>query len=264
MAARDPKEAAAIRELMIANRILAHQGVVDAFGHISVRNPINPKRYFMSRPRAPELVIEDDIWEFHLDSTPVEPKTLSIYSERYIHGGIYMARPDVNAVCHNHAYQLIPYGITETAMRPVLHVASVIGAEVPIWEIREEFGNTNLLVTDNERGKSLARAFGQGRAVLMRGHGASVGAHSLKACVYVSIYLMVNAELVREAKKLGGEIKYLNPGEIKLLDTMNFSEPPLERAWEYWCRRAGFAAGQPAKPVRRAKPSRAKRTPRRR
>ena len=263
MAARDPKEAAAIRELMIANRILAHQGVVDAFGHISVRNPVNPKRYFMARPRAPELVVEDDIWEFHLDSTPVEPKTLSIYSERYIHGGLYMARPDVNAVCHNHAYQLIPYGITETVMRPVLHVASVIGSEVPIWEIREEFGDTNLLVTDNDRGRSLARAFGRGRAVLMRGHGATVGAHSLKACVYVAIYLMVNAELVREAKKLGGEITYLNQGEIKLLDTMNFAEPPMERTWEYWARRAGFATPAPAKPAKRTKPA-AKRKTRRR
>lgn len=223
---------------MSANRILSREGVVDAFGHISMRSPANLGRYLMARPRAPETVVAEDIWEFDLDSTPIEPKTLSIYSERFIHGSIYKSRPDVNAVCHNHAPELIPYGVTGTSLRPILHVASVIGAEVPIWEVREEFGDTNLLVTDNARGQSLARALGSGRAVLMRGHGATVAAHGLKAVVYVAVYLMVNAKLLKEAREMG-TVRYLNAGELALLDTMNFAEPPLERTWEYWCRRAG-------------------------
>jgi HCOMODA/2-hydroxy-3-carboxy-muconic semialdehyde decarboxylase len=183
-------------------------------------------------------VVEDDILEFDLDSTPIKPIIISKFSERFIHGSIYKARPDINGVCHNHAHSLIPYGVTETAMKPILHVASVIGKEVPIWEIREEFGNTNMLVTDNDRGRSLARALGGGRAILMRGHGATVAAHSLKATVYVAVYLMVNAALLREAREMG-KVNYLNDEEIAHLDQMNFSEPPLERAWEYWARRAG-------------------------
>jgi HCOMODA/2-hydroxy-3-carboxy-muconic semialdehyde decarboxylase len=230
---------ATIRDLVVANRILSREGVVDGFGHISARHPHDPGRYLMSRPRAPELVVEDDILEFDLDSTPIKPITISKFSERFIHGQIYKARPDINGVCHNHAHSLIPYGVTETVMKPILHVASVIGAEVPIWEIREEFGNTNMLVTDNERGRSLARALGGGRTILMRGHGATVAAHSLKATVYVAVYLMVNAALLREAREMG-KVNFLNPEEIALLDEMNFSEPPLERAWEYWARRAGY------------------------
>ena len=170
-----------IRDLVAGNRIMAHENIVDAYGHISVRHPDNPNRYLLSRARSPELVEEADIMEFELDGTPVDRQNRPIYIERPIHGGIYKARPDINGVCHNHAHSLIPYGVTETVMKPILHVASVIGAEVPIWEIREEFGNTNLLVTDNDRGRSLARALGGGRAILMRGHGATVAAQPIRS-----------------------------------------------------------------------------------
>jgi ribulose-5-phosphate 4-epimerase/fuculose-1-phosphate aldolase len=162
-----------------------------------------------------------------------------MYSERPIHGSIYQARSDVMSVCHNHARSLIPFSITGTAIRPVWHVAGGIGAEVPIWDIRDEFGDTDLLVTTAAIGDSLARALGPRRACLMRGHGAVVATHDLKATVFVSIYLMVNAALIREAQELG-EVTYLSAGEVRLTEQMNFRARSQNRAWEYWARRAGF------------------------
>ena len=162
-----------------------------------------------------------------------------MYSERPIHGSTYKARPDVMSVCHNHARSLIPFGITGTAIRPVLHVAGSIGAEIPVWDVRHEFGDTDLLVTTTAIGDSLARALGPHRVCLMRGHGAVVAAHDLKATVFVSIYLMVNAALVKEALALG-PVTYLSEGEVRLTEQMNFRARSQNRAWEYWARRAGF------------------------
>ena len=230
---------AALDDLVIANRILANEGVIDAFGHISIRHPRLPDRYFLARSRSPELVERGDIMEFDLENRPIDPRERTMYSERPIHGSAYRARPDVMAVCHNHARSLIPFGITGTAIRPVLHVAGSIGPEVPIWDVRDEFGDTDLLVTTAAMGDSLARALGPHRVCLMRGHGAVVAAHDLKATVFVSIYLMVNAALVKEARELG-EVTYLSEGEVRLTEQMNFRARSQNRAWEYWARRAGF------------------------
>jgi HCOMODA/2-hydroxy-3-carboxy-muconic semialdehyde decarboxylase len=230
---------AALDDLVIANRILANEGVIDAFGHISIRHPHRPDRYFLARSRSPELVERGDLMEFDLDSRPIDPRGRTMYSERPIHGSTYKARPDVMAVCHNHARSLIPFGITGTALKPVLHLAGGIGAEIPIWDIRNEFGDTDLLVTTGALGDSLARKLGPRRVCLMRGHGAVVAAHDLRATVFVSIYLMVNAALVREARELG-EVTYLSEGEIRLTEEMHFRARTLNRAWEYWARRAGF------------------------
>ena len=144
-------------ELVVANRVIAHLKLVDSFGHITIRNPENPQRFFMSRSRAPSLVAKEDILEFNLDSSPVDLRGFSPYKERFIHGALYRARPDVVSVCHNHAHELLPLAVTKTAMRPALHSASVIGHDVPVWDIRDEFGDTDLLVTSNEMGDSLAR-----------------------------------------------------------------------------------------------------------
>jgi ribulose-5-phosphate 4-epimerase/fuculose-1-phosphate aldolase len=233
----------AISELVIANRIVAHLGVVDSFGHITVRNPEDPDRYFMSRSRAPGMVSEDDILEFRLDSTPIDLRGKRPYSERPIHGMIYQARPEVTAVCHNHARELLPLAVTKTAMRPVIHSAAVIGTEVPVWDIRDEFGDTNMLVTTNDMGQSLARTLGKGRAALMRGHGSVVAATNLRQVVFIAHYLHVNAEVLVKARSLGAPITFLSPGEVEQAGGVHDQPGVMERAWEEWAAGAGFRQG---------------------
>jgi len=230
---------AALADLVIANRILANENVIDAFGHCSIRHPENPNRYFLARSRSPEFVERGDIVEFDLDSNPVHAETRTLYSERPIHGRLYKARPDVNAVCHNHAHSLIPFGVTGGGIKPILHVAGCIGHETPVWDIAEDFGPTDLLVTNNAMGDSLAKKVSKNRTCLMRGHGAVVATHDLKSVVFVAIYLMVNAKLLKEARELG-KVQYLSDEEIKLTIEMNFKPRSQNRAWEYWARRAGF------------------------
>jgi HCOMODA/2-hydroxy-3-carboxy-muconic semialdehyde decarboxylase len=230
---------AALADLVIANRILANEGVIDAFGHVSIRHPERDDRYFLARSRSPELVERGDILEFDLDSNPIDPDGRTMYSERPIHGCIYKARPEVKAVCHNHAHSLIPFGVTGSEIKPIWHVAGSIGAEVPIWDIRDEFGETDLLVTNDDLGGSLAKKLAKNRCALMRGHGAVVASHTLKSTVFVAIYLMANAKLLKEAREMG-QVTYLSPGEVKLTEQMNFKERSQNRAWEYWARRAGF------------------------
>jgi HCOMODA/2-hydroxy-3-carboxy-muconic semialdehyde decarboxylase len=230
---------AALGDLVIANRILANEGVIDAFGHVSLRHPARPDRYFLARSRSPELVERGDLMEFDLDNRPIDQRDRTMYSERPIHGSIYRMRPDVASVCHNHARSLVPFGVTGVPLRPIWHIAGSIGAEVPIWDVRAEFGDTDLLVTTAALGDSLARTLGPHRACLMRGHGAVVATHDLKATVFVSIYLMVNAALVKEARELG-QVTYLSEGEVRLTEQMNFRARSQNRAWEYWARRAGF------------------------
>jgi HCOMODA/2-hydroxy-3-carboxy-muconic semialdehyde decarboxylase len=229
----------ALGDLVIANRILASEGVIDAFGHVSIRHPERPDRYFLARSRSPELVERGDLYEFDLDSNPIDPDGRTLYSERPIHGAIYKANPGVNSVCHNHAHSLIPFGVTGSAIKPIWHVAGCIGAEVPVWDIREEFGDTDLLVTRNEMGDSLARKLGGNRCALMRGHGAVVAMPNLKATVFVAIYLMANARLLKEAREMG-QVTYLSEGEIRLTGEMSMKARSQNRAWEYWARRAGF------------------------
>ena len=231
--------AAAISELVIANRVVAHLKLVDSFGHVSVRNPENPQRYFMSRSRAPSLVTKDDILEFDLDSNPIDARGLRPYAERFIHGCLYCARPDVMAVCHNHAHGLLPMAVTKTAMRPAIHSAAVIGQQVPVWDIRDQFGDTNMLVTSSEMGNSLARAVGAGKAALMRGHGSVIAAKSVQDVVFTTFYLQLNAEVLIKAMSMGGEITYLSPGETERSGEVHSQPFSRGRAWEEWCVQAG-------------------------
>ncbi len=231
--------ASAVSELVIANRIVAHLRLVDSFGHVTVRNPENPQRYFMSRARAPGLVIREDILEFDLDGTPVDSRGTRPYSERFIHGCLYKSRPDVMAICHNHAYELLPLAVTKTAVRPVLHSAAVIGREVPVWDIRDQFGETNMLVTSNEMGDSLARAVGSGKAALMRGHGSVVTGTTVRDAVFATYYLRLNVEVLVKAMSTGGTITYLSPGEIEQSGELHSQAPAQGRAWEDWCAQAG-------------------------
>jgi len=226
--------------LVLANRILAREGVIDDFGHVSVRHPTNPSRFLLSRSRSPEVVTRDDILEFELDGTLVSDDTRRPYAERFIHGAIYMARGDVNAVSHHHARSVIPFSLTDTPLRPVFHMAAVAGATIPVWDSQPEFGDTNMLVDRLEMGHSLARTLADNRAVLLRGHGAVCTAPNLKAVCIISIYMKENAELLLNTLPLGAP-KYLSDGEIEKTAAMLLSDMPLSRAWDYWTARAGFA-----------------------
>lgn len=230
---------AAISELVIANRLVAHLRLVDSFGHVSVRNPENPGRYFMSRARAPGLVTKEDILEFKLDSSLIDLRGLRPYSERFIHGCLYKSRPDVMAICHNHAHELLPLAVTKTPMRPALHTAAVIGHEVPVWDIRDQFGDSNMLVTSNEMGDSLASAVGNGKAALMRGHGSVVTGKTVQDAVFSTFYLRLNAEIVIKAICMGHAITYLSPGEVNLSGELHGQSLAQGRAWEDWCSQAG-------------------------
>lgn len=226
-----------LHDLVVANRILAHEGVVDGYGHVSIRHPNRPDRFFLSCSRSPALVTLEDIMEYDLDSKPVLPDNRLMYVERPIHGGIYQARPDVLAVVHNHAYEVIPFSITKAKLRPILHVAGGIGADIPVWDIRDKFGDTNMLVTTTEQGQDLARCLGLGHVALMRGHGSVVASASLQEAVLLAINLKVNAKLQAEAMRLG-EITYLSDGEIAQTEEMVRRPESLLRVWEYWTRRS--------------------------
>jgi ribulose-5-phosphate 4-epimerase/fuculose-1-phosphate aldolase len=229
----------AVRNLVLANRILAREDVIDDFGHVSVRHPVNPERFLLSRSRSPEVVTADDIMEFELDGTLVSDDRRRPYSERFIHGAVYMARPDVDAVSHHHARAVIPFSLTDTPLRPVFHMASVIGAEIPVWDSQPEFGDTNMLVDSLEMGRSLARSLGAGACALLRGHGGICAAANLRAVCRISISMRDNAELILKTLPLGAP-KYLSPGEIEKAGAMLLGDMPLTRAWDYWTARAGF------------------------
>lgn len=231
---------AALTELVIANRILAREDIIDNFGHVSIRSPLNPERYFISRSRSPELVTRDDIMEFTLEGEQVSKDPRSPYAERHIHGAIYKDRPDVNAVTHHHARSIIPFTMNDVSLRPMFHMTAVIGPEIETWDSQDEFGDTNMLVDTMPMGHSLARALGNNRVALLRGHGCICVADSIKAVVMVSIGLRDNAALVQSTRQLG-EIKYLTDGEIEKTSAKLLSPMPLTRAWDYWVQRAGYA-----------------------
>jgi ribulose-5-phosphate 4-epimerase/fuculose-1-phosphate aldolase len=170
-------------ELALANRIIAHEGVLDGFGHVSVRHPTDPGRYLLARSRSPELIEPADIYEFTLDSEPVAAKGVTLYGERVIHGCIYQARPDVHAVCHHHSPSILPFCITGVELVPVFHLGAVLGTAAPFWDSRDDFGDTNMLVIKPEEGRSLAKALGSHWMVLMRRHGATLVGTTLRARV---------------------------------------------------------------------------------
>jgi HCOMODA/2-hydroxy-3-carboxy-muconic semialdehyde decarboxylase len=227
-----------LNELVIANRILANEGVVDAYGHISVRHPGNPERFFLARMLAPELVERGDLMEFGLDGQPVSDNR-SPSVERFIHGAIYEARPEVQGVVHAHAEDILPFGITDVPLRPVIHSGSFIGRHVPVWDIADNFGDTDLLVRDMSQGRDLARRLGENNVVLMRGHGFAAAARSIIEVVRISIYLPRNARVQLAAMQIG-KYKPLSDGEIaaRAAGYKPYSTQTW-RAWEYWANRAG-------------------------
>ena len=225
-----------LEELVTANRILAREGIVDSFGHVSVRHPDNPQRFLLSRARAPERIEHADIMEFDLEGKEIDAKGRKPYLERFIHGSIYEARPDVQSVVHNHSPSVIPFGITSHKLKPLLHMGASIGHEVPVWDSHDHFGDTDLLVSSVEMGRDLAKFLGPGRTALMRGHGCVTLGTSIRHAVFIAIYLEVNAKLQMQAMGMG-DVKFLTPGEVdKIIGrTASFT---INRAWENWCRRA--------------------------
>jgi HCOMODA/2-hydroxy-3-carboxy-muconic semialdehyde decarboxylase len=221
------------QEVAVANRILANEGIIDAFGHISMRHPSDPNRYFISRHRAAELVEPSDVLECDLDSKPVHPTGVRLYSEMVIHGEVYKARPDVNSVCHHHAPSVLPFCATGVELVPLFHLGGTLGTKVPFWDSREEFGDTNLLVRTPEEGASMARALGPHAIVLLRRHGATLVGNSVRACVFRSIYSTRNAELQLRAMAIGTPGP-LSPGEAEKCAAHNLGARGVERAWEYW------------------------------
>lgn len=235
-----------LHELIVATRILANQKVLDAFGHVSVRNPHDPGRYFISRHQAPELAEVSDIVELDLDSQPVRPTQFRMYSERVIHGEIYKARPDVNAVCHHHSHAVLPFCISGRELVPVFHLPAVLGQHVPFWDQRDDFGDTTMLVVKPEEGASLARALGENWWVLMRRHGATVAGRSIRELTFRTVYGCENAALQSQAMA-HGHVDHLSPGEIRLSSEHSVRPPSTNRAWDYWVRHVEKAGLMPAK-----------------
>ena len=232
------KETDLRHDVALANRILAREGVVDAYGHVSLRHPDRPDRFLLSCSRSPELVVPADLMEFRLDGEAADPaEQRKPYLERYIHAAIYEARPEVNSVVHNHSSAVLPFTVTGTPLRPLIHTAGLIGATVPLWDIRDRFGDTNLLVANLEQGRDLARALGPHSVVLMRGHGCSVAAASLQEAVIAAVYAQLNATLQMNAAQLG-DVKFLSDGEIRETGALIRVPNVVARVWEYLASRA--------------------------
>jgi ribulose-5-phosphate 4-epimerase/fuculose-1-phosphate aldolase len=228
-------DAGLLEDIVIGGRVLSEFGVLDGFGHVSARHPTNPNRFLMSRSLAPALVTADDIMEFDLDGNAVDARGRTLFLERFIHSEIYKARPDVMSVVHTHSPGVIPFTVTQVPLRPMYHNTAFLAAGAPVWDIRKEFGETDMLVRDPAIGKSLAQRLGDKSVVLMRGHGDVTVGPNVKLAVFRAYYTDVNAKLQSQALALGGEINYLTPGEGEKADKTNFAV--LDRIWNLWKRR---------------------------
>jgi len=219
-----------IDDLVAANRILYDQGVVDGFGHVSGRHDKNPERFLLARSMAPGLVTAVDMMEFDLAGDPIDPQGRTPYLERFIHSEIYKAYPAVQAIVHSHSPAVIPFGVVGTSLRPIFHMGSFLGLGVPVFEIREAGGMTDMLVSNAKFGRALAEKLGDKAAILMRGHGFAATGKSLPYVVGRSIYIGVAAKLQAEAIALGGTVTYLDPEEGRKIEARR----DYIRPWELW------------------------------
>jgi ribulose-5-phosphate 4-epimerase/fuculose-1-phosphate aldolase len=224
-------EPALVDKLVLANRILYRLGVVDGFGHASVRHEKSPGHFLLARNMAPGLVRRDDIVTFDLDGTSLDPQGRRVYLERFIHGEIYRARADVQAVVHSHSPSVIPFGVTGQPLRPVFHMSGFLGGGSSLFEIREVAGDTDMLISNNKLGAALAHTLGPRSLVLMRGHGSTVVGSSIEQAVYRAYFVEINARLQLQAKSLG-EVNYLNEQEAAKAAATNDTQ--VGRAWELW------------------------------
>jgi ribulose-5-phosphate 4-epimerase/fuculose-1-phosphate aldolase len=225
-------------ELILAHRILVNEKVLDAFGHVSMRDAAQPDRFWLASAKPPNLVGKADLLSFGLSGEPVEPTGLPLFSERYIHSAIYAARSDVRAICHHHAPAILPFCLTDRPLAAVSQTGAFLGEAVPLWDSADEFGVTRLLVDTPEQATSLARGLGAGSLVLMRGHGATVAGSSVRELVFKAVYACRDADAQREAAMLGA-VKPLSAGEIEKGRVP--AAPAVDRCWKYW--RALLGAG---------------------
>ncbi len=231
----DPR-AQAIADVVIANHILADQGVVDGFGHVSIRDPSDPNKFFLARSMAPELVTTADVLEHDLDGNAPAAGNAKLYLERFIHAEIYRARPDVNAIVHCHAPDLIPFAAAGVALRPLYHMSSFLGAGVPVFDIHKAANaSTDMLIRTPDLGKALARSLGPHPAALMRGHGAVIVGKDVQSAVFRSVYTEINAKLQAQAMTLGSKVVYLDADEAKKSEETNAAL--VGRSWELWVRK---------------------------
>ena len=231
--ALDPK---LLDDLVYANRILADQGVFDAFGHVSVRHDKDSSRFLLSRNLAPALVTTKDILAHDLDGNPLDAGDRKPYLERFIHAAIYRSRPDVKAVVHSHSPSIIPFGVTATPLRPVYHMSAFLGPGTPVFDIRQTAGMTDMLIRDNKLADALAQSLRENSVVLMRGHGDTVVGNSIPQVVYRAIYTEMNARLQAQAAVLG-TIKFLSTEEAAKAAASNDGQ--VLRPWELWKARIG-------------------------
>jgi HCOMODA/2-hydroxy-3-carboxy-muconic semialdehyde decarboxylase len=223
---------ALLEDIAVGSRVLADFGVLDGFGHVSARHPTNPNHFLMSRSLAPALVTADDLMEFDLDGNPMDARGRRAFLERFIHAEIYRARPDVMSVVHTHSPGVIPFSVSQVPLRAMYHNPAFLAAGVPVWDIRKDFGDTNMLVSNAAIGKSLATALGDKPVLLMRGHGDVTVGPSVKAAVFRAYYTDVNAKLQAQALALGGEPNYLTPAEGVKADETNLAV--IDRIWNLW------------------------------
>jgi len=228
-----------VDRLVLANRILYAQGVVDGFGHVSVRHDRSPEHFLLARNMAPALVRREDILVFDFAGDPLDARGRRVYLERFIHGEIYRARADVQSIVHSHSPSVIPFGVTGRMLRPVFHMSGFLGDGAALFEIRDVAGDTDMLVSNAALGAALARTLGERSAVLMRGHGSTVVGSSLEQAVYRAVYAEVNARLQLQAMTLG-TVTYLNAQEAAKSAAANDTQ--LARAWDLWARSVGPVA----------------------
>src|SRR5690349_7697962 len=221
-----------IEDLVAANHILSQEGVVDGFGHVSVRHERDPQRFLLARSLAPANVRARDIMEYGMDGEPLNARGHKSYLERYIHSEIYRVRPDVVAIVHSHSPALIPFGVTGTALRPIYHMSGFLGGTTPVFEIRDAGGPaTDMLIRDRKLGAALAKSIGRSAFALMRGHGSVAVGNTLKQVVYRAVYAEVNARLQAEAMRLG-TVTYLNEAEAAGASLAN--DAGVDRPWDLW------------------------------
>jgi ribulose-5-phosphate 4-epimerase/fuculose-1-phosphate aldolase len=225
-----------LEDLVAANRILAEHGVIDAYGHVSLRSPRDAARFFLARAIAPETVQAEDILEYDLDSQPIDGRGRDSVSERFIHSEIYRARPDVMSVVHNHSPSVVPFSVTRVKMRALFHMASFVGDGLPNFEIRDVQKGTDLLVRNPKLGAALAKTLGKKSAALMRGHGSVTVGENLPRAVGRSVYLEMSARMQLQALLLaqGGRIQYLDEAEVKASALVQ----DYKRAWPLWREKA--------------------------
>ncbi len=225
-----------LQDLAIANRILVNEGVLDGFGHISLRHPERADRFFIARSMAPGLVCADDLLQVDLEGAVHDDRGRRTYVERFIHSAIYAARPDVHSVVHSHSPSIIPFGVTGARLRPICHMSGFLGATTPVYEIRHSAGeSTDLLISSQALGRSLAQVLGQASVALMRGHGSVTVGCSIEQAVFRAIYTEKSAHLQMQAMQLG-EVTFLTEGESQATSAMN--DTHLQRPWEMWKRQA--------------------------